>query len=139
MPLSMTATQTDNYYIVDLDDNNKPIALASGQVQTVISSDPASVVITPDATPQPTDEDFTLADGTLIPKGTVGTGSGKVSFGPSAKVGVAVTVTEHLANSDGTPVKDSAGNVIADDTDTVTMLPPTASVKKVGMLFAKPV
>ena len=139
MPLKMTKGQTDKYFIVGLDANNAPVALLPGQVVTVTSADPASVVITPDATALPTDADYSLLDGTLVPKGSITQQSGTVSFGPSAVIGTAVNVTNSIKNSDGTPVLDDTGAVIADETDTVTQIPaPGGVLRKEGELFGKP-
>jgi hypothetical protein len=139
MPLRMSAKQTDKYFIVGLDDNNQPVALLPGQVVTVTSADPASVVIAPDATALPTDADYKLADGTLVAKGSVTQQSGTVSFGPSAVLNTAVNVTQSIKNADGTPVKDDTGAVIADQTDTVTLIAgPGGVLKKEGELFGTP-
>jgi len=136
MPLKMTKTQTDKYFIVGLDDNNQPVALLPGQVVTVTSADPASVIITPDATAQPTDADYALLDGTKVAAGSVTQQSGVVSFGSAAVVNTAVNVTNSIKNADGTPVLDDTGAVIGDATDTVTLIAaPGGQLKKEGELF----
>ena len=139
MPLSMSKGKTDKYFIVGLDDNNAPVALLPTQVVTVVSADPASVVITKDDVALPTDADYKLLDGTLVPKGSVTQQSGTVAFGPSAVIGTAINVTNSIKNADGTPVKDDTGTVIADETDTVTMIAaPGGVLKKEGELFGTP-
>jgi hypothetical protein len=136
MPLRMSATQTDKVFIVGLDDNNNPgVVLLPGQVVTVTPGD-TTVIVKADASPLPTDADYKLADGTLIPKGTATQFSGTISFASTAAPNAAVTVTESIKNADGTPVKDDTGAVIADLVDTVTMVP--GLLKKEGELFGIP-
>lgn len=140
--LKINATQSDDYFIVGLDSNNKPgIVLLDGQANDVVSSDPSTVVLTPDATPRKTTADFnlTLADGTvvLVPAGTATISSGKVAAAqPPAQVNAPITVTSHLHNADGSPVLDGSGVAIPDLTDTVTIVP--GLLAKEGLLFGTP-
>lgn len=136
MPLSMTLKQVDKVFIIGLDDNDAPgVVLLPGQVVTVTPAD-ATVVITPDPSPLPTDAAYKLADGTAVPKGTATQFSGTVAFAANAVPNAAVVVTRSIKNTDGTPVKDDTGAVIADTTDTVTLIPaPLGVLKKEGELF----
>jgi len=135
MPLKMNGSQSDDIFIVGLDDANKPgDQLQPGQTSTITSADPATWVITQDAVPRPTDKDYTLDDGTVVPAGTATLASAKIKAAASpAQVNVPINITNHLANADGTPVLDDTGAPIADDVDTATLVPNL--VKKVGMLF----
>src|SRR5208282_4748744 len=111
MPLILGQNQTDKYFIIGLDDAGAPgIQLLAGQQCNVVSSDPLTVVITPDATPLPTDAAYTLLDGVAVPAGTATLASGTVSIAkPPAQVGVAINVTATLTNADGSPVLDDTG------------------------------
>jgi hypothetical protein len=119
MPLNMPDNLTDDYFIVGSDALGVDGAvLATGQTISVVSSDPATVIITPDATPRanPTDGSACVA-------------SGKVSSAqPPAKPNTAVNVTASIANADA-----SAGPSI---TDTVTITP--GALASVGELFGTP-
>src|ERR1700730_7485750 len=139
MPLSMSLKATDKVFIVGLDDNDDPgVPLLPTQVVTVTPAD-GTVVITKDATPLPTDADYKLADGTVVPKGTVTQFSGIVAFGPNPVLNAAVNVVRSIKNTDGTPVLDDTGAVIADTSDTVTLIPaPLGVLKKEGELFGTP-
>jgi hypothetical protein len=139
MPLKMSLKQTDKVFIVGQDDSGAPgVLLLPGQVVTVTPAD-ATVVVTPDATPAPTDADYKLADGTLVPKGTATQFSGLVAFGPNPVLNAPVNVTLSIKNADGTPVKDDTGAAIADQVDTVTLIPaPLGALKKEGELFGTP-
>jgi hypothetical protein len=136
--LKMNATKTDDYFIVGLDDSGKPgIGLQAGQTCSVVSADPATVVITPDATPRATTADFTLPDGTLVPAGTQAIASGKVAAAnPVAQPNVPINVAAHLANADGTPVLDDTNVAVPDQVDTVTIVPNL--LKSEGILFGTP-
>ena len=116
MALSLPVGQTDKYYINALDANGDPGAtLAAGQVIAVVASDPASVVLTPDATPG------------IDPKTNIqSAASGSVADGPTAVLNTAVIVTATLTAADGVTVLDT-------ETDTVTPLVGTAA--KIGILF----
>jgi hypothetical protein len=139
MPLKMSLKQTDRVFIVGQDDSGAPgVLLLPGQVVTVTPGD-ATVVITPDATPVATDADYKLADGTLVPKGTATQFSGVVAFAPTAVVNAAVNVVLSIKNADGSPVVDDTGAVIADTTDTVTLIAaPLGVLKREGELFGIP-
>lgn len=135
--LKMNATKSDDYFMVGLDDSEKPIGLQPGQTCVVTSADPATVIITPDATPRATLVDMTLPDGTLVPAGTQALASGKVkAASPVAQPNVPINITAHLANADGTPVLDDTGTEVPDVTDTVTIVPNL--LKSEGMLFGTP-
>jgi hypothetical protein len=136
MPLKMNGTQSDDIFVVGLGDDNKPDNLQPGQTSTISSADPATWVVTQDATPRPTDKDYTLPDGTLIPAGTATLASAKIQAAPGATNTSPVNITNHLANADGTPVLDDTGAAIEDDVDTATLAPNL--VKKVGMIFGTP-
>jgi hypothetical protein len=116
MALSLPVGQTDHYYINATDANGDPGAsLAPGQVIALVASDPASVVLTPDATPQ------------VDPKTNIqSVASGTVADGPAAVLNTAVTCTATLTDADGVTVLDT-------ETDTVTPL--VGSAKKIGILF----
>jgi hypothetical protein len=139
MPLKMSLKQTDKVFIIGQDDNGAPgVPLVSGQVVTVTPAD-ATVVITPDASAAATDADYDLADGTLVPKGTISQFSGIVAFGPNPVLNAAVNVVLSIKNADGTPVNDDSGAPIADLTDTVTLIAaPLGQLKKEGELFGTP-
>ena len=138
MPLKINGSQSDSIFIVGLDDNNVPgDQLQPGQTSTLTSGDPATFVVTQDAAPRPTDKDYTLADGTVVPAGTATLASATIKAAASpAQPNVPINITNHLANADGTPVLDDTGAAIADDVDTATLVPNL--VKKVGMLFGTP-
>jgi hypothetical protein len=139
MPLSMSLKQTDRVFIVGQDDSGAPgVLLLPTQVVTVTPAD-ATVVITKDATSLPTDADYKLADGTLVPKGTATQFSGIVAFGPNPVVGAAVNVVLSIKNADGSAVNDDSGAPITDLTDTVTLVAaPLGQLKKEGELFGVP-
>ena len=139
MPLKMNGSMSDDIFIVGLDDQNKPgDLLQPGQTSTITSADPATWVVTQDAAPRPTDKDYTLSDGTLVPAGTATLASAKIKAAVNpVQVNVPVNITNHLANADGTPVLDDTGAAIADDVDTATLVPNL--VKKIGLLFGNPV
>jgi hypothetical protein len=139
MPLSMSLKQTDKCFIVGQDDSGAPgVLLLPTQVVTVTPAD-ATVVITKDATSLPTDADYKLADGTLVPKGTATQFSGLVAFGANPVVGAAVNVVLSIKNADGSAVNDDSGAPITDLTDTVTLVAaPLGQLKKEGELFGIP-
>lgn len=127
---------TDKVFIVGRDKSGAPgVKLLPGQQVTVIPAN-ATVIITPDASPLPTDADYKLPDGTDVPAGTVTQFSGTVSLDPTAVDNVAVTVTEHIQNADGSPVLNNEGQPIADLVDTVTQVP--GLLESEGELFGTP-
>jgi hypothetical protein len=136
--LKMNPSQSDRYFLVGLDAAGKPgVILLDGQSNLVTSSDPSTVVVTPDASPAPTDVAYTLPDGTLVPAGTATLASGTVkAASPPAQENVAITITSHLQNADGSPVNDDTGAPIADVSDTVTIVP--GLLHKEGFLFGTP-
>src|ERR1700675_1929330 len=100
MPVNIPVGKTDTYSIVGKSKSGKVgIALLANQVATVTSADPATVIITPDASALPTPQDFVLADGTPVPAGTATQQSGVIS-GPDApaQLNTPIQVTLHLAN-----------------------------------------
>jgi len=115
MPLTLPQNLTDDFFVV----GDEP--LAAGQTLSVVSADPATVVITSDTTvrPDPTappDESFTL-------------GSGKVAAAATpAQIGVPISITASVKNADG-----SAGPTMS---DTVTIVAP--GLTKIGVLFGTP-
>jgi hypothetical protein len=136
--LKIGLKQSDDFFVVGFDDANNPgVALLAGQVVTVTSADPSTVVIAQDASPRPTTADFTAGNGVVVPAGTVTQASGKVSAAqPPAQENVPVTVTSHIANADGSAVVDDTGAPIADISDTVEVIP--ALLKSEGILFGTP-
>lgn len=139
MPLQLVAGNTDTYSIVGEFLSKKVGApLPAGATATLTSADPLTVILTPDPSPLPTPEDFTLPDGTDVPGGTATQASGVVSTPVSpAQIGVPITVTLHLANADGSPVLNVQGAPIADTTDTVTVVAATDGLENEGVLFGK--
>lgn len=129
MPLTMPDNKTVDYFISAVDDHGLDGAsLLTGQTVAVTSADPATVVLTPDATPRP------------APDGSASIASGKAaSANPVGAPNSPIAITSHVSNSDGSAGTDdgtSAGNVIADATDTITIAPGT--VKTIGELFGVP-
>lgn len=120
MPLKLSSDQTDDFFVVAEDAHGIEGAnVPAGSVVTVTSADPNSVVITQDATPR------------NAPDGSVSIASGKVA--PAATVAqpnVAINVTSHIANADG------SASSIPDAVDTVTIVPGVAV--KEGVLFGTP-
>jgi len=122
MPLSMPANIKDEkYYIIGADASGQTGAqLAKGQTVAVVSSDPNTVVLTPDATPAVDNE------------GVQSVASGSVGVGPTPALNTAVTVTATVTNADGT-----AAETIS---DTVTVTPTVPGVAtSIGELFEEPV
>ena len=104
------------------------MALLPGQVVTVTSADPATVVITADATARATVGAAGATDGTAT------LASGKVAAASApAQPGVPINVTASIKNADGSPVLDDTGAAIADQVDTVTIQPNL--LKAIGELF----
>jgi hypothetical protein len=138
MPLRIGTAQVDDWFAIGRADDGTPgVPLLDTQVATATSADPLTVIIGKDAITRNTQVAGTLADGTVVPPGTVTQASGKVSAAkPPAQVNVPINVTLHLANTDGTPVLDDTGAPIADVVDTVTVVP--GLVKSEGMLFGAP-
>lgn len=129
MPVKLGTGFSDDYFIVGLDDDGKAgLALLPGQVVTVTSADPATVVVTPDATPRAT------VGAAGAPDGTASLASGKVAAAASpAQVGMAINVTASIKNADGSAVLDDTGAAVADQVDTVTIQPHL--LKAIGELF----
>lgn len=136
MPLQMSAGQTDKVFIVGLSKSGKPgVKLLTGQVVTVTPEN-ATVIITPDASPLPTDADYALADGTPVPAGTATQFSGTVSLDPTAIDNAPVNVTSSIKNADGSPVLNNEKQPIADLVDSVTQVP--GLLESEGELFGVP-
>jgi hypothetical protein len=118
MPLKMNPNQTDDYFIV------ADAALTPTQTLSVVSADPNTVLLTPDAVvrnfpgtaPDPT-ENVTI-------------GSGKVGVGPTPVLRTPINCTASVADTDpnGTP--------LAPQTDTCEFDPKVAT--KIGELFGTP-
>ena len=122
MPLSLPAnTQNEKYYIIGTDANGLTGAqLASGQSVTVVSADPNTVVITPDATPAVDNEGVqSVASGTVAPAAS------------PAQLNVAINVTATVLNSDSSIAETAV------DTVTVTPAVPGVAVS-IGELFEVP-
>jgi hypothetical protein len=122
MPLSMPANHTgEKYFIIGKDATGLLGAqLATGQTINVISSDPNTVVIAPDATPGVDNEN------------TQSVASGGVTVGPTPALNTAVTVTATVLNADGSTAET------ASDTVTITAAVPGVATS-VGVLFEQPV
>jgi len=120
MPLNLSSDMSDDFFVSAQDNHGiSGASLPTGAVVTVSSGDPNSVVITQDATPR------------NAPDGSASIASGKVAAAPSvAQPGVAITITSHIANADG------SASSIPDATDTVTIVAGTAV--KEGILFGTP-
>ena len=127
MPLNLPDDDEAPYFIVG--QNAKKAwgaSLGSGQTITVVSADPATVGVTPDATPQPTPSELKMPDGTTIPAGTPTVASGMVSSAAvPASPNQAITITATVNNADG-----SAAESIS---DTVSVVPGAAVA--IGELF----
>lgn len=119
MPLVFNGKTPDAYYIIGSDTlDTDGDALAAGQTLTVTSADPATVVVTPDATPKPNPVD-----------GSPCVGSGTVSGAATpAQPNVPIAITAQVVNADGTNAESA--------TDTVTISPSTATA--IGILFGTP-
>jgi hypothetical protein len=137
MPIKLGIKATDKYFVIGIDDaGNVGTALLAGQKASVVSADPATIVTVDDPTAQPTDSALVLADGTAVPQGTATQLSGTISVATTpAQPNVAVNVTLHLQNADGTPVLDSKGAAIPDVVDTATFVPSLPALAKEGLLF----
>jgi hypothetical protein len=122
MPLILPVGDTDNFYIF----GTAPFLgalLGPGQTISVVSADPATVILTPDATPVPV---RAVDASTAVPAGTPTMLSGVVSAPtPPAQPNVAITCTVTVLNSDGTTAETL--------TDTVTVSPTAATA--IGDLF----
>ena len=121
-PLTLPVGDTDTFYLF----GTAPFLgalLGPGQTISVVSSDPNTVILTPDATPVP----VRPADASAaVPAGTPTMMSGVVSAPASpAQPGVAINCTWTILNADGSTAET--------DTDTVTMSPTAATA--VGDLF----
>ena len=121
MPLQLPDTQSDTYSIIGTDALGVlGASLGAGQTVTVVSSDPATVLLTPDASPLP------VPAGETAPAGTPTIASGVVaSAQPPVQPNVPISVTATVLNADGT----TAATV----TDTVTIIP--GALASVGELF----
>jgi hypothetical protein len=126
MPLKLPDNKSVDYFISGVDDHKMDGAvLGAGQTCTVTSSDPLTVALTPDATPR------------NAPDGSVSIASGKAAaVNPVGNPNVAVSITSHIAEADGTPGKDVDGSVIADAVDTITVVP--GALRTTGVLFGVP-
>lgn len=124
--LTMPDNQSVDYFISAKDDHGlSGASLLAGQTVSVTSADPATVVLTADATPR------------NAPDGTVSIASGKAaSANPVAQPNVPITITSHISNGDGTPGTAADGTTIADASDTITIAPGT--VETIGELFGVP-
>jgi hypothetical protein len=131
MPLILPDNDQDTYSAVGVDPAGILGApLAAGQTATVVSADPATIVIVADATALPTTEAFTDASGRKIPVGTPTIASGTVKAAiPPAAPNTPITVTLTVLNGDGTTAFTK--------TDTATVAPGTAT--SAGVLFGTPV
>ena len=114
MPLKMNPNQTDDYYVV------ADAPLESTESLSVVSADPNTVVLTPDATvrnnpnpPADPSETFTI-------------GSGKVAAGPAPVFKTPITCTA--------TVTDSAGGAVPDPQSDTCEIDPNIPTK-IGFLF----
>lgn len=114
MPLKMNPKQTDDYFVV------ADAPLTDTQALSVVSSDPNTVVLTPDTTvrqdPNPSPD----------PTESVTIGSGKVSAGPTPVLKTPITCTASVTDSSGGAVPDP-------QSDTCEIDPSVAT--KIGFLF----
>jgi hypothetical protein len=129
MPLNLPDNKSVQYFISAIDDHGLDGAsLLSGQTVAVASADPATVVLTPDATPK------------NAPDGTPSIASGVASSAnPVGSPNKPIALTSHISNADGSPGTTdgtSTGTLIPDATDTITIVP--GSVKTEGILFGVP-
>ena len=125
MPLTLPLGDSDEFYIYGTAPTLGAL-LGPGQTISVVSADPNTVVLTPDATPKP----VAAADATAaVPAGTPTILSGVVSASVSpAQPNVAIICTATVLNSDGSTAETL--------TDTVTVSPQAASA--IGVLFGAP-
>lgn len=122
MPLSMPQnTANEKYFIIGTDAAGLTGAqLAKGQTISVVSGDPNTVAITPDASPAVDNE------------GVQSVASGGVAAGPSPVLNTPVSATATVLNADGS----IAETVV----DTVTITAPVPGVAtSIGELFEQPV
>ena len=119
MPLLLPQGDEDQYFVVGLRGGKPGAPLAAGSTVAVVSADPATILITPDATAQPT------KGVTGVPDGTATLASGLVADAGSANVNVPINVTATETKADGT-----TGLTV---TDTVTIVPGLADA--IGELF----
>ena len=122
MPLILPVGDTDNFYIF----GTAPFLgalLGPGQTASVVSADPNTVILTPDATPFP----VRAADASAsVPSGTPTILSGVVSTPATpAQPNVAINCTLTVLNADGSTAETL--------TDTVTVSPEAATA--IGDLF----
>jgi hypothetical protein len=122
MPLILPVGDQDTFYIL----GTAPFLgalLGPGQTISVVSDDPATVLLTPDASPKP----VSAADATSdVPAGTPSILSGVVSSPAApAKPNVAIPVTATVLNADGSTAETLS--------DTVTVSPQAATA--IGDLF----
>jgi hypothetical protein len=118
MPLSMPQNTTgEKYFIIGADASGLTGAqLAPGQTISVVSADPNTVAITPDAMPGVDNE------------GVQSVASGGVAAGPSPVLNSPINVTATVSNADGSV----AESVV--DTVTITAAVPGVAVS-IGELF----
>jgi hypothetical protein len=122
MPLTLPVGDSDNFYLFGTAPTMGAL-LGPGQTISVVSADPATVILTPDATPVP----VRAADASpTVPAGTPTMLSGVVSSPASpAQPNVAITCTATVLNADGSTAESL--------TDTVTVSPSAATA--LGVLF----
>jgi len=122
MPLSMPQNTTgEKFFIIGADASGLTGAqLGLGQTIAVVSADPNTVAITPDASPGIDNE------------GVQSVASGGVAAGPSSVLNTPVNVTATVSNADG--------SVAESVVDTVTITAPVPGVAvSIGELFEQPV
>ncbi len=129
MPLTMPDNKTVDYFVSAKDDHGlSGASLVTGQTVAVSSADPATVVLTADTTVR------------NAPDGSVCIASGKAaSANPVAQPNVAINITSHISNADGTAGTvdgTPTGAPIADAVDSITIAP--GSVATIGELFGVP-
>lgn len=113
--LKMNPKQTDDYFIM------ADAALESTETLSVVSADPNTVVLTPDAVVRPAPAGLETD-----PALSVTIGSGKVSAGPTPVLKTPITCTATITDSAG-------GAVPAPTSDTCEIDPAIAT--KIGVLF----
>jgi len=122
MPLSMPANRKDEKYFIIGEDNDGLVGaqLAPGQTVTVVSADPNTVALVPDATPA------------VDAEGVQSVASGAVVVGPSPSLNTPITCTVTVLNPDGGTAETQS------DTATITAAVPGVATS-VGVLFEETV
>jgi hypothetical protein len=113
MPLTLPIGDTDNFYVFGTAPTLGAL-LGPGQTISVVSSDPATIILTPDPTPVA----VRAADATAaVPAGTPTILSGVVSMPATpAQPNVAIPCTFTVLNSDGSTAETQTDTATASET-----------------------